>query len=138
MADVSKYLDSLLRLVERVKEETQERLNRCAEVIAEKSDYYCPKDTLALVNSRKIAEVEGLVAVEISYGGDSTAETVSKDKRYGPGPVRVYWAAYVHEVLSHHHDDPTRAKFLEHAAEESRAECREIMGRPFGGAISRR
>ena len=76
----------------------------------EKSQIYCPKETGALVDSGYI-EVTGRLghalggaepSVEIGYG------------RNGNPP----YALIVHEVLSHYHKPPTRAKWLERALQE--------------------
>ena len=69
----------------------------------ELSAYYCPKDTLALVNSRYVAteQYRGGARCEIGYarGGEP------------------HYAIYVHEIPATH-DPPTTDKFLQRAIDE--------------------
>lgn len=75
------------------------------------SQIYCPKDTLALVQSGKITKTPGRVtrtgrerkaSVSITYGSN----------------LLPYYAVFVHEILKYKHAPPTRAKFLESALRE--------------------
>jgi hypothetical protein len=85
-------------------DETEDELRALAELILERSNYYCPKDTGELVESGYIEE---------QGSGMSYAAQVAYATRY---------ALYVHEDLTVHHDDPTCAKFLDRASEEVIAE----------------
>ena len=75
----------------------------------EKSTVYCPKDTGDLVGSGELMIVsrakggeKGTTTVELSYG------------RTG----RVWYAAFVHEIMAYKHAAPTSAKWLERAIKE--------------------
>lgn len=70
----------------------------------EKSQFYCPKDTHALVNSGYLEahRTPSGIHVEIGYGK-------------GGDP---HYAVFVHEMTSYYHETPTRAKFLQVAIQE--------------------
>ncbi len=86
-------------------------LRKCAGVAGRKSDYFVPKDTLALMQSKKIT-VTG--------------------KGFGARAVLSYsthYAIYVHENLDMPHAEPTCAKFLEKAVRLTRGTQASIIKR---------
>lgn len=96
--------DDLEYIFEQFEDATPEIMLEAMRPTFEKSQRYVPKDTMALHDSGylEIAKRGKNSRVEIGYakGGNP---------RYAP---------YVHEMLSHKHAAPTRAKFLSSAVDE--------------------
>jgi hypothetical protein len=95
---------AMLDILDQFEDVSEEIMINALEPTLDRAKYYCPKDTLELVNSAYLEEARfrGKPRVEIGFakGGD---------------PV---YAIYVHEILDYKHDEPTRAKFLEYAVYE--------------------
>lgn len=88
-----------------------------------KSRVYCPKDKgfsdpLSLVNSAR------LEITQSKKGAKSPSATVAIS--YGVRGLPFY-AVFVHEILSYHHDSPTRSKFLESAMREDMPKIKEAL-----------
>lgn len=117
-------VSSVHKIVGRHKSELGIRLadamEKCGGVIGRKGDYYCPKDTLALVNSRQIIVTgAGLnTVVQVTYGSEE-----------------AYYALWVHEDLDKYHEPPTQAKWLERAVRETRGTCKSIVKRELSGGV---
>jgi hypothetical protein len=94
----------IFAILDDVVEATPEIMLEAMKPIKAKAIYYCPKDTGALRSSAylEITSFRGNPRVEIGFGR-------------GGNP---FYAIYVHEVLEHHHEAPTQAKFLERAVYE--------------------
>jgi kynureninase len=91
-------------------------LDQIAHMFAVRADYYCPKKTKALVNSRAIiSEGVGFGArTQLSYGGPSAP-----------------YAVWVHEDYEAHHDAPTCAGWVTRAVRELRGPATARMRRQF-------
>lgn len=99
------------------------------EMIGRRADYYCPKDTHSLVDSRQVWVQEGargLVDGAITYGG---------------GPVGVKdpaeYALFVHEDPVARHKPPTRWKWLQAAFDEKRAAALKAIAAAFELRVTR-
>ena len=70
----------------------------------ELAEYYCPKDTGALVASSylEVTSFRGSPRVELGFAK-------------GGSP---FYGVYVHEMVEYHHEFPTRSKFLQAAVYE--------------------
>jgi hypothetical protein len=133
MADDTKYpngfdcvtgVSSFFKILERHKKDTGQKLEdgmlKYAMVVMKKGDYYCPKDTLDLVNSGHIiVEGKGLnVKFRVTYGGEDAP-----------------YALWVHEDLEKYHEPPTCAKWLERAIRETRGTGKSIVQRELQGGV---
>lgn len=89
-------------------------LEQCGNIILRKSWKYVPVDTGELKSTGRVM-VEGVgmnAKVRVTYGSD-----------------KAFYAMYVHENLTAHHEFPTCAKFLERAIRETRGTCTALMKR---------
>lgn len=70
----------------------------------EKSQEWCPKDKGTLVESGylEVESFRGSIRVEMGYGRNDSPD----------------YAIYVHEMVDFHHEEPTRAKWLQAAVDE--------------------
>lgn len=89
---------------------------------AELSDYYCPKDTHKLVESRYLVATSfrGKPRVELGYAR-------------GGNP---FYAAIVHERLDMRHAEPTCAKFLQRALQEDLGNIQDRIASGYRGAMA--
>ena len=95
-------------------------LHQAKRIIMRLADYYCPKDTLALVLSGEgVVEGKGLNAgLRINYGGEEAP-----------------YALWVHEDQSKWHDPPTSAKWLERAIRETRGAVTNVIKRVMSAGV---
>lgn len=90
-------------------------LESCLRVIKRKSDYYVPKDTLALLNSGRVEIVDGVglnVTGTVEYGGPAAPHAFVVHERKGP-----------------YHAPPTRSHYLTAAVNDTRGTCTSILRR---------
>lgn len=92
------------KLFNGLEEATPAIMMRSLEPTFEKSKLYCPKDTLALVNSGYL---------EITGTGNRSRVECGFAKGGSPP-----YAVYVHEVTTYHHKTPTRSKWHQAAMME--------------------
>jgi hypothetical protein len=97
---------------EAFREGVEDGLRVAAEEIMAAADVLCPKDTLTLVHSRFIDDVErsatgAKVTIGYGRGTDFNPKTGEHPSEY---------AVPVHEILNARHAPPTQAKYLETAA----------------------
>lgn len=87
-----------------------------------KTQYYCPKDTHALVNSGylEITSSRGNPRVELGYAKGG----------------RPPYAAYVHERLDIMHKHPTRAKWVQSAMFEDLIQIQDRLRSAYGDFFS--
>lgn len=106
-AQMKVLTEELKDIFDQIEGASAEITKEALEPTFEKSKYYCPKDTEALVNSAylEVNTFRGKPQVEMGYGRGGTP-------RYAP---------YVHEMTTYQHAFPTRSKFLEAAIDEDMA-----------------
>lgn len=93
-----------------------EAMVEALEPTMEKSDYYAPKDTYAMVNSR-YNEVRRV------RGGNGTRAEAGYNKN-GQAPYTIF----VHEMPQYYHEAPTQYKFLQRSLDE---DTPEMLGRLY-------
>lgn len=103
-ASLADVLGNLKKWISHVKGQTPQIVKEALEPTLELAEYYCPKDTEALVNSSYL--------VARTFRGNAQAE-IGFAKGGDPD-----YAIYVHERTDLEHQSPTRSKFLQHAVEE--------------------
>jgi hypothetical protein len=112
----------LLSIFDQIEEITPGVMMEVLEPVKTKAEYYCPKDTGALVESSylEVTQYRGKPRVELGFarGGEP---------RY---------AVYVHENLEYYHKAPTQAKFLERAVNEEMNEIFMHIGELYGRFMS--
>lgn len=98
-------------------------LEKCANIILRKSNFYVPVDTEALKKSGRVEKSgSGMGArAEVVYGGEDAP-----------------YALYVHENMQAAHAAPTQAKFLERATRETRGAWASVLKRELeAGKVKR-
>lgn len=96
--------EAMLDVIDQFEEVTDDVMLDSLEPVLKKAEYYCPKDTLELVNSSYLekANFRGQPRVEIGFAKGGNPD----------------YAVYVHEIMDYKHEEPTQAKFLETAVME--------------------
>lgn len=93
-------------------------LARMGSFILNRSQKYVPVETGSLRRSGQVRKVSPDEVI-VSYGIANVETTF-------PGDRPPFYAVFVHENLNASHADPTSAKFLERAIQESVAELRHV------------
>jgi len=96
--------DQVESIFSALQETTPEICLEALEPVKLKAEYYCPKDTYALVDSSYL---------EVMTTGKHTRVELG----FGPAG-KPFYAVYVHERTDLKHEAPTQAKFLERAVLE--------------------
>jgi hypothetical protein len=91
----------VMKTADAFEEVTPEIMLDALQPTKDKADLYCPKKTLALVNSGYL-EITG------------TGSRARVEMGYAKGGSPSY-AVYVHEIVEYHHEAPTRSKWLQAA-----------------------
>lgn len=124
-------LDGFVNMLEDLAGDPGEGLEDVVEAqlerIGARADFYCPKDTHSLVDSRQVwVETGRGIEGAITYGGGPVGQR-------DPGE----YALYVHEDPTKYHEPPTRFKFLEVAYAELGPSALRAVADAFGVRINR-
>lgn len=102
---VERTISAIRKVKDRVGKGIEDATRQSLEIIGNRSDALCPKDTLELVKSKKVT---------ITGRGTGTKGRIEYTAPH---------AVPVHEDLEKKHAEPTQAKFLETASREMRGVC---------------